>query len=383
MTTKVLLFEPRFEGHHLPWTGMISHALLAEKYEVIFAHGSDPRQLVRLDEAFPGLCAQLECVSVQTDGVFDGGSAFAALQRLAERTSPDRILVANLDEFASRLFRGASVWGGHGQPLKGQLRGIYHRPRPLDPAQGGFGNMIKRFGYRRLVRQGAFAGLGILDEFLVEQSGGLSSTPPMTWMPDFWRPMHSVTRDESRAAMQVPDGSMALLFFGVSHRRKGLDLAVAAMECCSDERAFLLLAGRQDHDPVLAARVARLVENGKAVVHDRFLSEDEMSMAFTASDRVLLPYRSHYGSSNILSTAASVLRPVIASDFHLIGKRVVEHQLGVVHKDRDSLSLAKAIDRSLAATSDEFSSWIDGMTAWAARTSPEAFSRSVLQLVHS
>ncbi len=383
MTTRVLLFEPRFEGHHLPWTGMISNALLAEGYEVLFAHGSDPRQLARLDEAFPGLCEQLECVSVQTDGKFNGGSAFSALHRLAERSSPDRILVANLDEFASRLFRGASLWGGYAQPMKMQLRGIYHRPRPLDPAQGGIGNMIKRLGYRRLVGQGAFARLGILDEFLVEQSKGASDTAPMTWMPDFWRPMNLVARDESRTAMQVPDGAMALLFFGVSHRRKGLDLAVAAMERCADERAFLLLAGRQDHDPALASRIGRLVEDGRAVVHDRFLSEDEMSMAFSASDRVLLPYRSHYGSSNILSTAASVLRPVIASDFHLIGKRVIEHRLGVVHKDRDATSLGQAIDRSLAASSDEFSEWVDGMTSWAAKTSPEAFGKSVLELVNS
>ena len=243
--------------------------------------------------------------------------------------------------------------------------------------------MLKRFGYRRLVHCGMFAGLGILDEFLVADAGGASGTPRMTWMPDFWRPMETVHREDARTTMGIPEDAMALLFFGVSHRRKGLDLAVSAMETCADERAFLLLAGRQDNDSRLASRIDWLVKKGKAVVHDRFLSEQEMAMAFAACDRVLLPYRSHYGSSNVLSTAASVLRPVIARDFHLIGKRVVEHRLGVVHADCDASSLAQAIDRSLAVSSDEFSNWIDGMTSWAARTSPEAFGKSVLELVHS
>ena len=266
MTIRVLLFEPRFEGHHLPWTGMISNALLAEGYDVIFAHGSNPQQLSRLDEAFPGLCEQLDCVAVQEGNTFNGGSALSALRQIVERCSPDRILVANLDEFASGLFRRASLWGGYGQSMKGRIRGIYHRPRPLDPAQGGFGNMLKRFGYRRLVHCGMFAGLGILDEFLVADAGGASGTPRMTWMPDFWRPMETVHREDARTTMGIPEDAMALLFFGVSHRRKGLDLAVSAMETCADERAFLLLAGRQDNDSRLASRIDRLVKKGKAVV---------------------------------------------------------------------------------------------------------------------
>lgn len=378
---RVLLFEPRVDGHHLPWTGMIAGTLLERGAEVIFAHGDDPRQFERLEDGFPGLTDQLQRHQVQQDGRFDGGSAFASLCRATEAVKPEKILVANLDEFASNLFRRAALGGGVPKVLKGILRGIYHRSRPLDPDQGGFGNAWKYAGYRRLARKGVFAGLGLLDEFLVEQLGGAEANPPVTWMPDFWRPFSSIEPSHARQVMAVPEGRKALLCFGVAHRRKGIDLAVEAMERLDDSDAFLLVAGRQANDPKLRSRLAALESAGRAVVHDRFLTEEEVSCAFLGCDRVLIPYHAHYGSSNVLSTAAAAKRPVIASDFHLIGRRVIEHKLGIVHRDGDAEALAESIEASLGAAQSDLESWETGMAAWARRTSPVAFTRAVLELL--
>lgn len=378
---RVLLFEPRFEGHHLPWTGMIAGALIDRGIEVVLAHGENPRQFERLEDAFPGLADRMQRHQAERNGRFDGGSALASVSRATELFKPDRVLVANLDEFASRLLRSAAMGGNVPKVLQGVLRGIYHRPRPLDPSQRGLGNAWKRNGYRRLLRRKTFASIGLLDEFLLEAVRDSAAGPPVTWMPDFWRPLLPVDREEARRTMAIPQGRAALLSFGVGHRRKGIDLAVGAMERLGENEAFLLVAGRQDSDPNLRSRLAALESQGRAVVHDRFLSEQEVSCAFAASDRVLIPYHRHYGSSNVLSTAAAARTPVIASDYHLIGRRVVEHRLGVVHKDGDVESLAEMIHASLNASEEEKSSWEAGMVQWAERTSPEAFSQAVLELL--
>ena len=57
---KILLFEPRFEGHHVPWASLLARSLLDADAEVILAHGSDPRQLDRLEFSDPGLVNRLQ-----------------------------------------------------------------------------------------------------------------------------------------------------------------------------------------------------------------------------------------------------------------------------------------------------------------------------------
>lgn len=379
--TKVLLFEPRTEGHHVPWAGLLATTLVQAGAEVVLAHGDHPSQLERLEDAHPGLLGSVELHPLKPRGRFDGGSALASLARADRRHAPDRVLVANLDEFAANLCRSAALGFGLPKTLRGRLRGIYHRPRPLDPGEGGLQNAWKRAGYRRLAAAGAFARLGVLDEDLLEPGNERLAGVPMTWMPDFWTPMRTVDPAESRVALGVPEHQVALLFFGVPHRRKGLDLAVEAFEKHRIENAFLLVAGRQLDDPAMHARLDRLADAGRAVVHDRFLDEQEMAMAFSASDRILLPYRSHYGSSGVLGRAVAAGLPAIASDFHLIGRRVVRSDLGVVHQDCDAESLADAIQRSVAPSEQLTERWDEGMRSWKERTSTESFARATLELV--
>ena len=364
MTTDVLLFEPRYEGHHLPWSGMIAQTLIDAGLTVRFAHGQAPTQLIRFDDAFPLLRSKLDCITVPGDG-----SSLAEL--VAVSADCKQILVPNLDAFASNMFRRAAILPSLPRTLHRKLFGIYHRPRPLDPSEGGVGIAWKRLGFNRLMKRNPLRGIGVLDEDLIEHIRG-----PVVWIPDFWRPLVPTGRDSAREAFGIPAHARALLFFGVSHRRKGLDLAIEAFEQANLGNAILFVAGKQVLEPPMMHRLNALVTAGKAVVHDRYLSEDEMGAAFFACDDVLVPYRSHYGSSNVLSTAASIGRPVIASDHHLIGRRVRREHLGVVFADRSSSSLASAI-----ASPHDGAACPKGMERWAQRTSPSMFSQAILSLL--
>jgi glycosyltransferase involved in cell wall biosynthesis len=358
---------------------MIAEALVARGATVTFAHGDDPEQLRRFDDAFPELRARLTCVSVKENGSFHGGSALAALGEVA--ASAEHVLVANLDEFASGLFRAAALRGSGSVPasVAGRLRGIYIRPRPLDPDQRGMKTAWKRVGLRRLLGGGTIARLGVLDEYLVERLAAVPGGPQATWIPDFWRPLAAADRSTAREDFGIPESARALLFFGVSHARKGLDLAIEAFEHEDLGEALLFVAGAQRLDPAMARRLEQLVRRKRAVVHDRFLSEVQMGAAFAACDQVLVPYRRHYGSSSVLSVAASAERPVIASDHHVLGRRVAEWELGRVFRDGDAASLAAAIHSM--PSEQERATWARGMRRWADKTSPAAFGQAIWSLL--
>lgn len=364
MTTDILLFEPRYEGHHLPWSGMIAQTLVDAGLTVCFAHGQAKEQLVRFDDAFPSLRNQLDCIAVPGDG-----SSLAELAAVS--TDCERILVPNLDAFASNMFRRAAVRPSLPRALRHKLYGIYHRPRPLDSLERGVQTAWKRLGFKRLMKHNPLRGIGVLDEDLVGRIDG-----PIEWIPDFWRPLAQIDRDGARKAFGIPTHVRALLFFGVSHRRKGLDLAIEAFEQAPLKNTLLFVAGKQVLESQMMLRLHALVNAGRAVVHDRYLSENEMGAAFTACDEVLVPYRSHYGSSNVLSTAASIGRPVIASDHHLIGRRVQREHLGVVFADGSPSSLASVI-----AAPRDGATCHEGMDRWAKKTSPAAFSQAILSLL--
>ena len=127
-------------------------------------------------------------------------------------------------------------------------------------------------------------------------------------------------------------------------RRKGLGVAVDAMLSLPAESNFLLLvAGRQQLKGDLKHRLDLLVGRGGAQMLDRYVSSDEEKWCFEAADAVLLPYINHFGTSGVLSRAASAGKYIIASDEQLVGRLVREHGMGSVFASGDAKALADAI----------------------------------------
>ncbi len=179
----------------------------------------------------------------------------------------------------------------------------------------------------------------------------------------------------------MPDGRIAFLFFGYFQPRKGLELLLDAMSRPGHPDRFLLVAGDQHAaSPELKRDLDQLVQDGRAVVHDRFIDDAEMAAAYVAADRVVLPYRSHYGSSGVLVHAALHARPVVASDFHLLGRRVVRANLGLVHANEDAASLAQTMDRSIEASEDVVANWQESLRDWRDTNTPEAFAHAARRL---
>lgn len=175
-------------------------------------------------------------------------------------------------------------------------------------------------------------------------------------LPDPWPTRPRQSQREARDALRLPHDAKLFFHFGVEHKRKGLDDAIAAWSKLPED-AVLLRAGllREEQKPAIQA----LERVGRAIVHDRLVPDEEVDLYYRAADWILLPYRRHEGSSGILSAAAAAQRPVIAADYGVVGRRVRAEALGVLHAQASARSLAAAVRRALEQPIGRYAAALD------------------------
>lgn len=160
----------------------------------------------------------------------------------------------------------------------------------------------------------------------------VGSAPSLHVLPDPWTgPFGELTRMEARRRLNWAEGDEVVLLIGGQDERKGFDVAVSALLLLKDQRpdVRIVLVGRVV--PPLQKGLDDLVRTfGDGFVHiPQYLSDEEISIYFSAASTVLLPYHTAFTStSGVLVRAAASSTPVVASDHGLVGWRTTIHSLG-------------------------------------------------------
>jgi glycosyltransferase involved in cell wall biosynthesis len=180
------------------------------------------------------------------------------------------------------------------------------------------------------------------------------------FLPEY---IHSADRKPNpRAVLGLPKDKQVLLFIGPSDKRKGIQELLSAFEQNVAEdsefrsRTALVVAGTvlPESKELVCTSISRcqlLYPGSTIVLHDRILSDQEFVDFIHASDVVCIPYVGFVGTSGILIQAAAAGRPVLSSDFGLVGQMVLRFHLGVVCNTLDQKALQPAIRQSLAMAS--------------------------------
>ena len=139
--------------------------------------------------------------------------------------------------------------------------------------------------------------------------------------------------------------ALHFLYLGRIMKEKGIDELFSAIRRLHGElggRVVLDLVGFFDDD--YEAEVNRLVADGIAVFHG---FQSEPRPYYAAADCVVLPSY-HEGMSNVLLEAASMGRPLVASNIHGCKEAVVDGVSGLLCRARDADSLYDAMARFAA-----------------------------------
>jgi glycosyltransferase involved in cell wall biosynthesis len=378
----LVIYEPRVEGHHLPWLGFIANDLLAAGCRLALAVNKDRENHDKLRDHLGPLMDECQIIPAVHPDSITASQRLAFIQSCLAQTGASSAFLGAYDEVASALARRAFFGKYPPTDLKGRIGGVYHRPRftiahPLSPNR-----WLKQTGFGRLMRGKWLRQLFALDPDLARQWHDQYPGAPVHFLPDPCPEMNRLDSAAARSALNLGPNHRVFLFYGMGSRRKGLHIAAEAFSQLPPEaNSVLYCAGslKLDAMPGTKDQLSRLEKLGRARIIDRFVTVDETEQLFAAADFVLLPYVRHFGSSGVLSQAAAAGKPVIAADYDLLGRLVRRHHMGLLFQPGVARQLALRISEAARADEAQLRRWQSAARAFAGLYSRSAFRAALLE----
>jgi len=274
------------------------------------------------------------------------------LRKYLIRLQTTHCLIMYLDTILLRLALGAKF------PC--QFSSIYFRPvfhysqfQNFTPTpRERFWQLRDQVCLSRLLKNPQLHTLFCLDPFAAEQINRVNSQHKAVHLID---PVHLYSNLESeiqqlKRDFEIQPHRKVFLMFGVLSKRKGMfELLDAITQLPSDicQTLCLLLIGplELENKAELEERIQHLVQSKpvQIICRHTFIRDDSIQNYFQIADVILAPYQRHIGMSAILVRAAAAGKPVLASDFGLMGEVTRHHELGLTVDSTVPAEIAKGI----------------------------------------
>jgi|GEM_PF-3237267 len=271
-------------------------------------------------------------------------------------------------------------------PIDCPVSGIYFRPSFYYPTLGHqetradkVRSMRQRLTLKSALRHRKLHTVWSLDPYAVPHIEALGLRPggariaPIAEPVDAVASPAAVTR-ELRKRYGLTRDSKTLLLFGALGPRKGIVESIGAVRQVATANAqrdlTLLVVGRapEHFRDRLARELASVEAAGVRVVRNSsFVAESEVQAHFEVSDIVLATYQRHVGGSSIAVRAARAGKPLLGSDYGMLGEAIRRAQLGVGVPTSDPAACAAGLEDLLSGrvtpSSEGMTGYADGNTA--------------------
>lgn len=226
--------------------------------------------------------------------------------------------------------------------------------------------MLDRWILGRALRSGAFRRMANLDRESARRARALEKTPlsvegidPVD-IPESDRP-------RARAKFALAPEDFAFVMFGALDDRKGV---IETLEVIRDtplphERIVVLIGGRAV--PEFLTRLEAVIRTCpyRVVLHNRFISDEDLPDYFAAADCVVCAYRNFTASSGVLLHGASSGNLAIVSSGGVMEEAVREFGFGEVVSLGDRPAFGAGLQRLLKLTPEERAKMSEGALAYA------------------
>lgn len=282
---------------------------------------------------------------------------------------------------------------GMGSPCP--FSGIYFRPTFH---YGGFSNHIpsrqeklqqlrEKFALNRILHHRQMRTLFCLDPFAAKYIEQWQHNKTVVHLPDpvVTDTIPSLDSKYLRERLGIDGDRKIFLFFGALDGRKGIDQLLDAISLLPNslcEQLCLLLVGATGvaEKAAIQAKIESLCETQpvQIVEHYDYVPESEVSAHFQLADVVLAPYQRHVGMSGILLLAAAAGKPVLSSNYGLMGEIVRRYQLGIAVDSTIPAELARGLTRCLVEPLEELGDRAQ-MQVFAEQNSVDRYASTIFQ----
>ena len=152
----------------------------------------------------------------------------------------------------------------------------------------------------------------------------------------------AVPREKARKALGLKSGLKTLLFFGLVRKYKGLDVLIKAFGQLPDDYQ-LVIAGEpygsfDEYQDLIDESPAK----ERIHCYLGYIPDVEVKEFFSASDLLVLPYRSAT-QSGVLAVSYNFRVPVVATDTGSLKRDIADRQTGIIVDSPDPNLVAKAV----------------------------------------
>jgi glycosyltransferase involved in cell wall biosynthesis len=173
------------------------------------------------------------------------------------------------------------------------------------------------------------------------------------------------------------------LLFGALNGRKGIYQLLEAIQLLPTslcQKLCLLLVGESSITSQLKIQIDAVCQVRPVQIIGRyeFIPEQDVQVYFQLADVILAPYQRHVGMSGILLLAAAAQKPVLSSDYGLMGEMVRRYSLGLTVDSTNPSAIAKGLTQLLLEPPSSACDR-DKMKSFAQQNSAERFARIIFE----
>lgn len=193
-----------------------------------------------------------------------------------------------------------------------------------------------------------------------------------------------------RSQLDGAAGRQVILLFGsFEAKRKGvyklLDaIALLTPELCQKLCVLIVGSAGVEEQVQIDIRVKALCQKQSVQVITRFefISDDDVAAYFQLAYAALAIYQRHAGMSGILLLAAAAQKPILSSNYGLMGELVRRYQLGLTVDSTSPSEIAVGLTRLLTEPAETLSDRAQ-MEAFVAQNSAKKFAETIFQQLQS
>jgi glycosyltransferase involved in cell wall biosynthesis len=245
--------------------------------------------------------------------------------------------------------------------------GIYFRPtfhyQMFENYQPNFKDKLQhwreRLTWSRIFNHPQLETVFCLDSFAVNALAIRHPSKEIVHLADPVQSFSTISRDLAtlKTEFGIAADRRVLLLFGGVDGRKGIYQLLEAIQLLQSEvcKQFCLLLVGQPHptdQENIHQKITTLCRTNflQAIEHYGFIPEAEVATYFQLADAILAPYQRHVGMSGILLLAAAAGKPVLSSNYGLMGKLAQLYELGLVVDSTRPTEIAQGLTTLLSAS---------------------------------